>query len=127
MLTMWTKEKGTENIDMRQKTAKSVEAITLPLDLAFFTLEFDEVGMGLLGRWSVEPPERGRLVGEEEVEDGFRTPTPVRFIEERGGLRCRGERLKKKSWDCREGTAKAKTSDPSLEKDTTRKMSKDSI
>lgn len=71
---------GTEtmNIDMRHPT-KGVEAITLPLDLAFFTLDFDGLTGGMLARWSVEPPERREV---EEVGDGFRTPTPVRFVEE---------------------------------------------
>nr|WJN25048.1 meiotic cohesin complex subunit [Sporisorium sorghi] len=70
----------TREIDMR-KPVSSVDAITLPLDLAFFTLEFDEVTARLLGRWSVEPLER-RVEEEEGVEDGFRTPTPVSFVAE---------------------------------------------
>lgn len=78
MLTTSTTALTTREIDMRTAT-KQVEAITLPLDLAFFTLDFDELGSGMLYRWSVEPEER-RLVREEGVEDGFRTPTPVRHL-----------------------------------------------
>lgn len=77
MLSTTTEE--TKEIDMR-KSRKEVEAITLPLDLAFFTLDFDRVGSGMVSRWSVEPFV-GRQV-EREVEDGFRTPTPVGHLAE---------------------------------------------
>nr|WJN25045.1 meiotic cohesin complex subunit [Pseudozyma pruni] len=69
----------TVNIDMR-KPVTSVDAITLPLDLAFFTLDFDAVTSGLMYRLSVEPPERRVL--QEVIEDGFRTPTPASFVAE---------------------------------------------
>lgn len=81
---------GTKQIDMR-KVSGAIDAITLPLDLTFFALDFDAVTSGLLYRWSVEPPERREMV-VEGVEDGFRTPTPMRFLaeEERITLAARG-------------------------------------
>nr|WJN25046.1 meiotic cohesin complex subunit [Pseudozyma thailandica] len=79
MLTFDVRGTGTEGIDMRKPTM-GVEAITLPLDLAFFTLDLDMASAGLWGRWSVEPPTMRDVQGV--VGDGFRTPTPVRFVEE---------------------------------------------
>nr|WJN25044.1 meiotic cohesin complex subunit [Pseudozyma flocculosa] len=79
MLSMSTTAFPTREIDMRKPTS-SVHAITIPLDLAFFTLDFDEFTARLLGRWSVEPPER--RMGEEMIGDGFRTPTPLSFVAE---------------------------------------------
>ncbi|SPO19826.1 related to meiotic recombination protein rec8 [Ustilago trichophora] len=72
---------GTREIDMRKAVKANVEAITLPLDLTFFALDFDELASRVEFRWSVEPPEE-RRAWVEGLEDGFRTPTPVRFIEE---------------------------------------------
>lgn len=72
---------GTREIDMRKTVKANVEAITLPLDLTFFALDFDELASRVGFRWSVEPPEE-RRVWVEGLEDGFRTPTPVRFVEE---------------------------------------------
>lgn len=69
-----------KQLDMRKMVA-SRDAITMPLDLAFFTLDFDAVATGMLYRWSVEPPQRGGLQ-EQSVEDGFRTPTPASFVEQ---------------------------------------------
>ncbi|KAJ1043487.1 hypothetical protein NDA10_004052 [Ustilago hordei] len=78
MFTTSTISPTTREIDMRTAT-KQVEAITLPLDLAFFTLDFDQLGSGMLYRWSVEPPER-RVMEEDGLEDAFRTPTPTRHL-----------------------------------------------
>ncbi|EST09811.1 Rad21/Rec8-like protein, N-terminal [Kalmanozyma brasiliensis GHG001] len=77
----------TKNIDMR-RPVRSVDAITLPLDLAFFTLDFDATS-GLMYRVSVEPPERREML-EEALGDGFRTPTPVSFIAEEGRITLPG-------------------------------------
>ena len=67
----------TEDIDMRKAT-KGVEAITLPVDLAFFALDFDALTSRVwASRWSVEPVEWRRTwetglgLGEES-----RMPTP---------------------------------------------------
>lgn len=79
MLTMSTTTFPTRDIDMR-KPFSSVEAITLPLDLAFFTLDFDDVTARLVHRWSVGPSEM--LLAEDAMEDGFRTPTPASFVAE---------------------------------------------
>ncbi|SJX60216.1 related to meiotic recombination protein rec8 [Sporisorium reilianum f. sp. reilianum] len=76
MLSMATEGYPTREIDMR-KPVTSVEAITLPVEMAFFALEFDDVAAGWLYRWSVEPEVRGVAVG-----DGFRTPTPMSFVAE---------------------------------------------
>lgn len=76
VLTTVTPTTATADIDMRA-TTKSLSAITLPLDLTFFALDFNQATIELLGRWSVEPPQRE----EVELEDGFRTPTPARFVE----------------------------------------------
>ncbi|ETS63442.1 hypothetical protein PaG_01725 [Moesziomyces aphidis] len=76
VLTTVTPTSATYDIDMRT-TTKAVSAITLPLDLTFFALDFNQATIELLGRWSVEPPQRE----EVELEDGFRTPTPARFVE----------------------------------------------
>lgn len=83
-----TTEVETREIDMR-KPLGSRDAITIPLDLAFFSLDFDAVATGLLYRWSVEPPEPRQGM----VEDGFRTPTPVSFVEEEERVTLAGRRF----------------------------------
>ncbi|GAC96744.1 meiotic cohesin complex subunit Rec8 [Pseudozyma hubeiensis SY62] len=69
------------DIDMK-KGMVGRDKITMELDLAFFTLDFDAVAMGMMYRWSVEPMERRAREEEVDSEDGFRAQTPVSFAEE---------------------------------------------
>ena len=77
-LILRTQAFATRHIDMR-KAVSRLEAITVPLDLAFFTLDFDDFTTRLVGRWSVEPFQPRT---EELVLDNFRTPTPMSFVAE---------------------------------------------
>ncbi|SNX81494.1 related to meiotic recombination protein rec8 [Melanopsichium pennsylvanicum] len=76
-----------KDIDMR-KHAVGRQGITLPLDLAFFTLDFDAALSGVLYRLSEEP--QVRRVGV--IGDGFRQVTPVRFVEEEERITLPGRR-----------------------------------
>ncbi|PWZ02830.1 LOW QUALITY PROTEIN: hypothetical protein BCV70DRAFT_197097 [Testicularia cyperi] len=74
-------------IDMPRITPKTIDAITLRFDTSILGFDLDALTIGYFD--SLVPQLPGALLPELPVENGFRTPTPVRFVapEERITLR----------------------------------------